>query len=208
MVDFYYPILSCFGKMISVSDPIPVLVETILSVSENYPIVHCDAQHTFLCCVYFAPWGKIAIWGKITVRVILPSAEHDWLKQSTDKFGIHVLLSWPWHLQQLSPMHGWWLVSGLASSFLFALSQWFPNFFWSRTICGSYSVSTYHLVPGKVNVQNIIWSNVWKYFQHEQNVCENFCCHFQRQRGKYTKIQDFIYRIQSIKIIAVNIILV
>jgi len=38
----------------------------------------------------------------------------------------------------------------LASSFLFALSQWFPNFFWSHTICGSYSVSTYHLVSGKV----------------------------------------------------------
>ena len=54
IVDFYYPILSCFGKMISVSDPNPVLVETILSVSENYPIVYCDAQHTFLCCVYFA----------------------------------------------------------------------------------------------------------------------------------------------------------
>jgi len=48
--------------------------------------------------------------------------------------------------------HAWMMVvmvSGLASSFLFALSQWFPNFFWSRTICGSYSVSTYHLVPGK-----------------------------------------------------------
>jgi len=54
IVDFYYPILSCFGKMISISDPNPVLVETILSVSENYPKVYCDAQHTFLCCVYFA----------------------------------------------------------------------------------------------------------------------------------------------------------
>jgi len=61
--------------------------------------------------------------------------------------------------------HAWVMVvmvSGLASSFLFALSQWFPNFFWSRTICGSYSVSTYHLVPGKVNVQNIVWYKVWK----------------------------------------------
>ena len=54
IVDFYSPILSCFGKMISVSDPNPVLVETILSASENYPKVCCDAQHTFLCCVYFA----------------------------------------------------------------------------------------------------------------------------------------------------------
>jgi len=49
---FYYPILSCFLKMISASDP--VLVEIILSVSENYPKVYCDAQHTFLCVVYFA----------------------------------------------------------------------------------------------------------------------------------------------------------
>ena len=54
IVDFYYPILSCFFKMISVPDSNPVLVETMLSVSENYPKVYCDAQHTFLCCVYFA----------------------------------------------------------------------------------------------------------------------------------------------------------
>jgi len=40
--------------MISVSDPNPGLVEIILSVSENYPKVHYDAQHTFLCFVYFA----------------------------------------------------------------------------------------------------------------------------------------------------------
>jgi len=32
---------------------IPVLVKIILSVSENYPKVCCDAQHTFLCGVYF-----------------------------------------------------------------------------------------------------------------------------------------------------------
>jgi len=80
IVDFYYPILSCFFKMISVPDSNPVLVETMLSVSENYPKVYCDAQHTFLCCVYFASWGKTALWCKIIVRVILPSAEHDWLK--------------------------------------------------------------------------------------------------------------------------------
>ena len=92
IVVFNYPMLSCFWKMISVSDPNPVLVEIILSVSENYPKVYYDAQHTFLCFVYFASWGKI------TSGVILPSAEHDWLKQSHDKFGSHVLLSWTWHL--------------------------------------------------------------------------------------------------------------
>jgi len=54
IVDFYYPILSSFVKMISVSDPNPVLVEIILSVSENYTKVYCDEQHTLLCCVYFA----------------------------------------------------------------------------------------------------------------------------------------------------------
>jgi len=56
-VDFHYPILSCLWKTISVSDPNPVLIEIILSVSENYPKMYCDAQHTFLCCVYFASWG-------------------------------------------------------------------------------------------------------------------------------------------------------
>jgi len=69
---FYYPILSCFWKMIS--EPNSVLVEIILSISENYRKVYYDAQHTFLCFVYFASWGKIAS------GVILPSAEHDWLK--------------------------------------------------------------------------------------------------------------------------------
>jgi len=54
IVDFYYPILSCFWKMISVSDPNLVFVETILSLSKHYPKAYCDAQHTFLCCVYFA----------------------------------------------------------------------------------------------------------------------------------------------------------
>ena len=71
IVDFYYPILSCFLKMIS--DPNPVLVEIILSVSENYPEVYCVAQHTFLCSVYFT------LIGKITAGAILPSAEHNWL---------------------------------------------------------------------------------------------------------------------------------
>ena len=54
IVDFHYPILTCFRKMITVSDPNPVLVEIILSVSENYPKVYCDAQHIF-CAVPILP---------------------------------------------------------------------------------------------------------------------------------------------------------
>jgi len=42
--------------MISVSDPNPVLVEIILSVSENYPKVYCDAQHIF-CAVPILPYN-------------------------------------------------------------------------------------------------------------------------------------------------------
>jgi len=37
-----------------ISDPNPVLVKLMLSVSENYPKVYYDAQHIFLCSVYFA----------------------------------------------------------------------------------------------------------------------------------------------------------
>jgi len=55
--------------MIFVSDPNPFLLEVILSVYENYPKVYYDAQHIFLCFVYFASRGKI------TSGVILPSAE-------------------------------------------------------------------------------------------------------------------------------------
>jgi len=44
----------------TVSDPNPVLVEIILSVSKNYPKVYCDAQHAFLYCVYFAfSWTRL-----------------------------------------------------------------------------------------------------------------------------------------------------
>ena len=60
--------------MISVSDPNPVLVEIILSTSETCPKVCYDAQHIFLCCVC------VAFLGKITTEVILPLAEHNWLK--------------------------------------------------------------------------------------------------------------------------------
>ena len=45
---------------------------------------------------------------------------------------------------------------------LHGLVQWFSNCFWSRAICVSLTVITYHLVPGKVNVPNIIRSKVWK----------------------------------------------
>jgi len=54
--------------MISVPNPNPVLVEIILSVSENYPKVYYDAQHIFLlCCVYFALLGKITTGGILTI---------------------------------------------------------------------------------------------------------------------------------------------
>jgi len=38
----------------------------------------------------------------------------------------------------------------------------FPNLFSSRTICGTHTITTYHLSPGKLNLPNIIRSNVWK----------------------------------------------
>jgi len=60
--------------MISISNPNPVLIEIILSVSENYPKVFCATQHTFLYCVYFA------LLGKITAGATLLFAEHNWLK--------------------------------------------------------------------------------------------------------------------------------
>jgi len=42
------------------------------------------------------------------------------------------------------------------------LDQWFPNFFSSPTICGTHSVTTYHLTPGKLNQPNIIRFKFWK----------------------------------------------
>ena len=48
------------------------------------------------------------------------------------------------------------------ASVAYHLTQWFSNFFWSRAICVSRTVITYHVVPGKVNVPNIIRSKVWK----------------------------------------------
>ena len=66
IMDFYYLIQSCFWKIISVSDPNPVLVETVISVSDPghlKAIWKCIVMHNihFLCCVYFASWGKTAL---------------------------------------------------------------------------------------------------------------------------------------------------
>jgi len=62
IVDFYYPILSCFWNMISLSDPNPLQVEIILSVSENYPKVYCDAQHTFFVLCLFSLMRQNNCW--------------------------------------------------------------------------------------------------------------------------------------------------
>jgi len=68
------------------------------------------------------------------------------------------------------------------------LEQWFPNF-WSRSNCGSRTVNTYHLVPGKVNVPNIIQSKVWK-TRIDTNVTwrkwrwESIMAIFRNQQGK------------------------
>jgi len=59
-----------FWKIISGSDPNPVLFKIMLSVSENYPEVYYHAQHTFFV-VSILPHAA---------EVILPLAEHDWLK--------------------------------------------------------------------------------------------------------------------------------
>jgi len=42
------------------------------------------------------------------------------------------------------------------------LKQWFPNFFWSCTICRSLAVTTYYLVRGKPNLPNIVRTKAWK----------------------------------------------
>ena len=76
IVGFYYPILSCFWKIISVSDPIRILF--LLKPYYPYPktIWEFILMHNiyFLFCVYFA------LWGNITAGVIFTLAEHDWLK--------------------------------------------------------------------------------------------------------------------------------
>ena len=69
------------------------------------------------------------------------------------------------------------------------LNQWFWNFFWSRTICVSRTVITYHIVPGKVNVPNIIRSKVWKsridtYATWTEWLWEILMAIFRKQQGK------------------------
>jgi len=66
LVDFYYPILFCFWKMIS---------ESCFgwNHSIHFPKLS-ESIYTFLCCVYFA------LLSKLTAGTILPLAEHDWLK--------------------------------------------------------------------------------------------------------------------------------
>ena len=49
IVFFYYPILSCFWKMISDSNPNLVLGEILLTVTEKYPkCIFKNAQHNLL----------------------------------------------------------------------------------------------------------------------------------------------------------------
>jgi len=48
--------------MISVSDPNSVVVEITLSVSENYPKVHYDAQHRFFVLCVFCLMRKNNLW--------------------------------------------------------------------------------------------------------------------------------------------------
>jgi len=56
------------------------------------------------------------------------------------------------------------------------VEQWFLNFFSSSIICKFRTLTTYHLVPGKHILPNIIQSKVWKSRLdtniHEQNGCE------------------------------------
>jgi len=66
------------------------------------------------------------------------------------------------------------------------LNQWFPNFSWSRNSCGSRTVITYRLVPGKVSVPNIIRSKFgkpgWTQMRHEQNVCDKLQWPFKKKQ--------------------------
>ena len=74
-----------------------------------------------------------------------------------------VLHSWTWPLQPI--MFKWRQNSpstGIASWSRIDTTAVVLKLFWSRIICGSRTVITNHLVPGKVNVPNIIRSKVWK----------------------------------------------
>jgi len=73
IVDFHYPFLTGFRKMISVSDPNPVLVEIILSVRKLF-------ESVLLCTTYILCYAYFAFLGKITAGAILPLAEHNCVK--------------------------------------------------------------------------------------------------------------------------------
>jgi len=108
IVDFHYPILTCFRKMISVSDPNPVLVEIILSVSES--VLWCTTY--ILCCAYFA------LLGKITAGAILPLAEHNWSSHMISLECMSCIIDLD-ICNSSVPIHAWMMVvfvSGLESS--------------------------------------------------------------------------------------------
>jgi len=71
--------------------------------------------------------------------------------------------------------------------------QWFLNFSWSRTIFGSRTVTTYHLVPGQLNLPNMIRSKVWKIYTNWHKCDINKICvrnyngHFQNPTSKVHK---------------------
>ena len=84
--------------------------------------------------------------------------------------------------------------------FLIAYHLWSP-----------YCHRTYHLIPRKVNVPNLIRSKIWK-TRIDTNATwrkwlwESIMAIFRNQQGKirYTKIQEFINRTRQVKIIDVN----
>jgi len=71
-------------------------------------------------------------------------------------------------------------------------NEWFLIFFWSRTIRRSRTVITYHLVPGKLNLSNIIRSKVWR--TRIDMAVTNYNDYFENQQRKYTEIQEIIKR--------------
>jgi len=111
------PIL--FLKKVSVSNPIPVLIEIMPCVSENYPKVHFDAQHIVLCLFchmmqnnfwsyikitfwtfsrsYFASCGKIS-WTRFGVSAEALQLNTIGWSSHTTSLEMDVLLRCTWHL--------------------------------------------------------------------------------------------------------------
>jgi len=79
-----------------------------------------------------------------------------------------------------------------------------PKLISSRTICGSRTVSTYHLVPANSIFQILFDQKFGKpeltQFRHEYNSCEKLQWPFLRQQWKYTKIQESINRTRLAKL--------